>query len=563
MSRPPTQGLPAAPPLAGAPLTSAPPLALQLLISQAVCRLGTAASWASISQLIESAEEWPEHSAKMTQQGYESAFNDMMGSKGLDALACSQPQARPVRKLIHSLYSDLLLSLRDQILSSHSQEVKLKSEVSQIGSGQVDSLLFNSSSQPIKDRITENQRRQEQEREGERERERERARKAEEDEEQNRRRLESAAEQQKRGEALPAEAPTPAAITPNTQEQGEATKVSQRSEPGGHAEPDDETLEGESATNTTVEGERSGEIPPVEESDEHRDNGVNGEDEDGEERTGKMRARKPTIAPTGSRRGQQKKIVGGRASKGRKELEEDIVEPDQNGEEDDTVAEEGADDNGGEEDEELEEGDAPNQNDELEEEKKRPARKRAAASRKGSRSHKRKASDPSPSVDSPAPEESPESAGHGPAAKRKRGGRKSRVETEAEQDDASETKDSKKLVAERKKNFTRIVDSVRGLPFSNLFESRVTKTQAPNYSAAVKRSTCLKDIAKKIKSGEVSDNVELMREFAVLCANAVQFNGIDQDDEVSVGRQARELWEAFEREMNETLAQDFSIADGP
>jgi len=38
-----------------------------------------------------------------------------------------------------------------------------------------------------------------------------------------------------------------------------------------------------------------------------------------------------------------------------------------------------------------------------------------------------------------------------------------------------------------------------------------------------------------------------MREFAIMCANAVQFNGVE--GEVSVGRQAQELWEAFERSV--------------
>jgi hypothetical protein len=32
-----------------------------------------------------------------------------------------------------------------------------------------------------------------------------------------------------------------------------------------------------------------------------------------------------------------------------------------------------------------------------------------------------------------------------------------------------------------------------------------------------------------------------------MCANAVQFNGVE--GEVSVGRQAQELWEAFERSV--------------
>jgi len=55
-------------PLASSPLTSAPPLPLQLLLAQAVCKLGTGANWSTISQLVESSQEWPENAAKMTQQ---------------------------------------------------------------------------------------------------------------------------------------------------------------------------------------------------------------------------------------------------------------------------------------------------------------------------------------------------------------------------------------------------------------------------------------------------------------------------------------------------------------
>lgn len=192
----------------------------------------------------------------------------------------------------------------------------------------------------------------------------------------------------------------------------------------------------------------------------------------------------------------------------------------------------------------------------------------------GSRTTKRKASEPTPpAADSPASIE-PESAA--PASKRaKRGARKSRGDTEAEQEardppgplhsvslavepksvtltlhrDTTETKESKQMAVRRRTAYTRIIETIRtSLPFSSSFDSKVTKSQAPNYSAAVQRPTCLRDIAKKIKNGEIKDNSELMREFAIMCANAVQFNGVE--GEVSVGRQAQELWEAFERQVD-------------
>lgn len=105
------------------------------------------------------------------------------------------------------------------------------------------------------------------------------------------------------------------------------------------------------------------------------------------------------------------------------------------------------------------------------------------------------------------------------------------------------------MAVRRRTAYTRIIETIRtSLPFSSSFDSKVTKSQAPNYSAAVQRPTCLRDIAKKIKNGEIKDNSELMREFAIMCANAVQFNGVE--GEVSVGRQAQELWEAFERQVD-------------
>lgn len=68
--QPPESAAPLVPaaPLAAAPLTSAPPLALQLLLAQAVCQLGTDATWPKISQMVESSQEWPDNAAKMTQQ---------------------------------------------------------------------------------------------------------------------------------------------------------------------------------------------------------------------------------------------------------------------------------------------------------------------------------------------------------------------------------------------------------------------------------------------------------------------------------------------------------------
>lgn len=106
-------------------------------------------------------------------------------------------------------------------------------------------------------------------------------------------------------------------------------------------------------------------------------------------------------------------------------------------------------------------------------------------------------------------------------------------------------KDTKAAVQRRKVAFTRIVEQLQAERYSHFFESRVTKSIAPMYNVAVRRPTCLRDITKAIKSGAISTNTELMRDVALLCANAIQFNGDEGED--SVGYCAKLLWERFER----------------
>ncbi|GAA5967281.1 hypothetical protein JCM3765_005589 [Sporobolomyces pararoseus] len=541
---------PATAPLAASPLVSSPPIALQLLLSQAVCKLGTGAGWLSISQLVESSEEWPENAAKMTQQGYESAFNDLMGTRGLDASACSQPQARPVRKLIHSLYSELLISLRDQILSSHAQEMKLKSEIQQISSGSVDNLLFNSASQPIKEKLLENQRSKDQE---------EVARRGQEQLQQSTGTLQTSIP----SETLTAQPTIPAPTNENVSkaEDTGASSSGQPQEESATAESGNQDAStqgdvsmkdsGETTEDTSHEAAQEDGDVAVEAEEE-----AEGGEEEEEKSPTKKRARRTA---GGGRRGRKRATTGGRG-RTKKEVaaaEENAEEEDGEGEGEEEENQEGED--GGEEEEEVEgeEGAAAEEEGEQDEKKPASSRKRGPPSRKA----KRKASEPTPpTANSPAAGEGENTA---PANKRtKRGGRKSRADTEADQEGATdstgaESKESKQLTARRKTAYTRILETIRtSLPFSSSFDTKVTKSQAPNYSAAVQRPTCLRDIGKKIKNGEIKDNSELMREFAIMCANAVQFNGVE--GEVSVGRQAQELWEAFERQVSLPLLSSFT-----
>lgn len=106
-------------------------------------------------------------------------------------------------------------------------------------------------------------------------------------------------------------------------------------------------------------------------------------------------------------------------------------------------------------------------------------------------------------------------------------------------------KDTKAAVQRRKVAYTRIIEQLQAERYSHYFESRVTRSIAPMYNVAVRRPTCLKDVLKAIKSGAISNSTELMRDVALLCANAIQFNG--DEGEESVGHCAKLLWERFER----------------
>ncbi|GAA5881034.1 hypothetical protein JCM16303_004644 [Sporobolomyces ruberrimus] len=517
---PPQATVPPTAPLASSPLPSSPPLSLQLLLAQSVYKLGTTANWTHISQLVESAEEWPEEAAKMTQQGYESAFNDMMRTKGLDASACSLPQARPVRKLIHLLYTDLLVSLRDKILGSHTQEMKLRNEIEQIKSGQVDQLLFNAASPSIKERLLAS------------------TVSAQNPESSNKK-------EEEEHVVVPSSQNEPAANVEVEMGKGE--------EMGKEGEEEDVMMKG-----PDVEGgeEKVGE--EVEEEEARIPDSQEGPVDVPEKETNvveedsKKRGKK-AVAAIGKKGRKGTGTRGGKKEEPVAEEEEEVEDVQEEKEEGDEAENENEIEDGGEEEDGELDGEVEGEGEEMEDiEKTRGGRKKASVAKRGTRTNKRKASEP---VESPLP--AGDSAAEGPASKRKRGGRKSRAELDAEQEASPETKESKQLATRRKASHNRILETIRSLPFSSSFESKVTKKVAPNYIDSILRPICLKDISKRIKNGEVSTNTELMRDFALLCANAVQFNG--DEGENSVGRQAKEIWEAFEREMNEILSTEFPM----
>jgi hypothetical protein len=73
------------------------------------------------------------------------------------------------------------------------------------------------------------------------------------------------------------------------------------------------------------------------------------------------------------------------------------------------------------------------------------------------------------------------------------------------------------------------------------FKDKVKKSEAPAYPKAILHPTCLREIGTRVKK-TIKNPVEIMREVALLCANAVQFNGEESD----VGQDAIALWAKFD-----------------
>ncbi|GAA5853922.1 hypothetical protein JCM9279_007603 [Rhodotorula babjevae] len=483
--------LPVQQPLTQHPVVSEPPLEVALLLAQAVAQLGTQ-SWDAVTTLLEHSKEWPEEAGKMTSQGYETTFENMMRRRGLDASSCSQPLARPARKLVHALYGHLLHNLRSSILKSFDDEADAKQQIAAL------TPAHPSPSPPPSLALKDDKRPQTPTT-------RKSARKAalpdvEED---------AGAEQAAAAQADPAAGPEVEMAAPL----GE-----------GPADP------AESSTAAVVDE-------------------VNEPDEDGQSSTPSRRGgrRKAGGRGTGRRKGR-----GGRAAtvEGTETpaSEQDGGEDTDAGavkeEEDEDEAAQGAADEGDDgaageggegDEEEMEDAQRPRRGG-----RKARAPVLVAGPKKGGR--KRKPSE-APGT-SPAPSETAD------------GRKRKRVKTTEEPFEESE-KDSKLAIQRRKAGFSRIIEQLQAEKYSHYFESRVTKSIAPLYNVAVRRPTCLRDVTKAIKSGAISTSTELMRDVALLCANATQFNGDEGED--SVGHCAKLMWDRFERLMDESLSAEMSM----
>ncbi|GAA5935686.1 hypothetical protein JCM3775_003382 [Rhodotorula graminis] len=486
--------LPVQQPLTQHPVVSEPPLEVALLLAQAVAQLGTD-SWDAVTDLLEHSKEWPESAGKMTSQGYATTFETMMRQRGLDASTCSRPLARPARKLVHALYASLLNNLRSSILKTFDEEAENKQQIAALCAAHL------SPSPPPS----------------------------------------LAPKDDKRPQTPSTRKSARKTALPDVEEDADAEQ--QTAVQAGSAGPDVDMAVAAPLDDGPADptAESSGTAVGADEANEP--------DEDGQSSTPSRRGggrRKAGGRGTGRRKGR-----GGRAAtvEGTETpaSEQDGGEDTDAGavkeEEDEDEAAPGATDEG----EEGAAGEAGDGDEEEAEDASRPrrggrkARAPAPAAKKGGR--KRKPSE-APGT-SPAPSETAE------------GGRKrKRVKTTEEPFEESE-KDSKLAIQRRKAGFNRIIEQLQAEKYSHYFESRVTRSIAPLYNVAVRRPTCLRDVTKAIKSGAISTSTELMRDVALLCANATQFNGDEGED--SVGHCAKLMWDRFERLMDESLSAEMSM----
>ncbi|BGP41865.1 hypothetical protein JCM10449v2_005859 [Rhodotorula kratochvilovae] len=471
-----TTDTPVQQPLTQHPVVSEPPLEVALLLAQAVAQLGTA-DWNAVASRLDGSEEWPAEAGKMTSQGYATAFETIMRQRGLDPSACVQPLARPTRKLVHALYSNLLTSLRSSILRSFDEEAQLKHEIVALRAA-------HPSPPPPP--------------------------------------------------PMPQE-PPPAKEEKRPRTPTTATRKSARKAALADVEEDAvaEAQAGEDVEMATPAAEED--APREEEADEQ---------EEAEENASPSKKGRRKGAPPSRAMGRRK----GRGAAATPVEEEKTPAVEEVEEEDKVKEEEDEEQAPADEGDEGEGVEGEEEEEEEEEETKRPrrgGRKNRTAAAVAAKKANRKRKPSEPPATSPAPSEAPES-----------GRRRKRVKTTEEPTDEND-KDAKLTVQRRKAGFMRVIEQLQAERYSHFFESRVTKSIAPLYNVAVRRPTCLRDITKAIKSGAIANSTELMRDVALLCANAMQFNGDEGED--SVGHCAKLMWERFERLMDQSLSVELSM----
>ncbi|KAM0751224.1 Bromodomain-containing protein [Meredithblackwellia eburnea MCA 4105] len=146
---------------------------------------------------------------------------------------------------------------------------------------------------------------------------------------------------------------------------------------------------------------------------------------------------------------------------------------------------------------------------------------------------------------------SPEAA-ESPPASRKRIKTEDLTEEEAAKLEKAE-KDEKATALRFKRAILQLLDTLQQEKHAHQFNNPVSKKDAASYYDAVKRPMCITDVIRRVKNGATVTSQEVMRDAAVIFANAVQFNGVNEE----VGVNAREIWGKFEELMTLHMSTEF------
>lgn len=103
-------------------------------------------------------------------------------------------------------------------------------------------------------------------------------------------------------------------------------------------------------------------------------------------------------------------------------------------------------------------------------------------------------------------------------------------------------KAQKNASAQFKRAVGTVIDGLSNEPSAHHFKSRVPKSLAAAYDEIVHRPMHIAELKANVKNGKVSTPKEVMRDVALMLANAQQYNGPDTE----VGEAAQQLWTVFE-----------------
>ncbi|KAI5481129.1 hypothetical protein MNV49_005564 [Pseudohyphozyma bogoriensis] len=496
------------------PSSDAPTLSTteKVLLSQAVCKHGTA-SWEAISSALAGN---PAISESLSAQGCESAFGELVRAGGFDLGKAALPESRVSRKLARKYYSDRLQELVSELSKTGAEQETLTKDIAAIKAGEWDAKILAAVPETVREKIP------------------------------------------LAGEAPSTSAPTAPAAAEAAEEpssrpgtssgrssrstrkgkgttplpdggekeggEGDVEFVSETPEvtmevelpnvedveKGGEKDEEDgkekeKEAEGEMEVETIIKEEAIADSEPPEEvkSAEPDDDEGEGDEDDGSKKG------KSAVKPRKSTRG----------AKARGETEE-VEDGD----------EEEAQDDEGDEDEEDKEDDTSTTKS-----KKAAAGKKKTAAASAARRNKRKTSEV-PEVVSPLPEKDSRS--------RKRA--KTEELTESE-------KEGKAQRNQWKRAALQIMDQLVSHPDAHMFQDPVLKSQAPAYGEAVLRPTSIADIKKAIRAEKIHSNEEITRDVALMCGNAVVFNGMGTE----IARCAKSTWLKFEELMGFKQSAEF------